>query len=183
MMQFELIESKPVLNTVPFQVEEVHLRDRYRNGSQHIYHRLSCPDWVNVLPITADGQAILIRQSRVGPMKDVLETPGGVMDPGERDPTMTAVRELEEETGFSSQRILSLGRINPNPAVMGNSVHMFVALGCYRVAQRQHFPDDLETIEVVPFPVAELEMLVRSNQVDHALSALTIMLALKYLQK
>jgi ADP-ribose pyrophosphatase len=180
-MQFELLQNKKVLETYPFSVEELQILNKRTATETHPFYRLSCPDWVNVLPVTADGHAVLIDQPRVGPFRNVLEIPGGVIDPGERDPTMAAARELEEETGFTSQRILSLGKLNPNPAIMTNNVHMFLALGCIPAVNRKHFPDEFEEIEVKLVPVGELEDMVRHGRIDHALCGLTIMLALKYL--
>jgi len=178
----ELKDPKTVLTTRPFTVEQFHLK-----LDEHViaqpYYRLVCPDWVNVLPVTSKGQAILIRQPRAGAAKVILETPGGVIDAHEKDPTMAAMRELEEETGFTTQRILPLGSPYANPAIQTNRVHLFVALGCYVNPERQHFPDPDERIEVVAVDVAELDTLVRTGQVDHAYSALCIMLAGKYLTK
>lgn len=177
----ELIDRKAVFTSRPFTVEEV----RFEHGDlkpDHPYYRLACPDWVNVLPILADGRAVLIEQPRIGSMSVVLETPGGVMDPHEKDPTRSAIRELEEETGLTSQRILSLAAINPNPAIMNNTCHFFLALGCMPVAERKHHPDSDERITTKIVSVDELDFLVRTRQLNHALSALCIMLAQKYLQ-
>jgi ADP-ribose pyrophosphatase len=176
-----LTEKKSVLKTKPFDVEEISFETDDLKPP-HSYFRLAAPDWINVLPVTAQGQVLLIRQPRVGSMSYVLETPGGVMDAGERDPTMTAARELEEETGFVSQRILPLGSMNPNPAIMTNRCHFFIALGCIPAAHRQHFPDNDERIVVEMFSPTDLEHLVRTGQVNHALACLCIMLAGKYLR-
>lgn len=176
----ELKDKKTILTTYPFNVEEV----RFEHGDlkpDRAYHRLICPDWINVLPVLADGRAVLIEQPRIGSMSMVLETPGGVMDPGERDPTMTAVRELEEETGLTSSRLLNLASINPNPAIMNNTCHFFLALGCTPVVLRKHHPDSDERISVKIVSVAELDFLIRTRQINHAISALCIMLAQKYL--
>lgn len=183
-MEWLLQDKETVLESYPFKVEALSLFDaKAQRAFDHKFYRLACPDWVNVLPITVDGQAILIRQPRVGSMTSVLETPGGVVDPHEKDPTLTAARELEEETGYRSQRMLSLGSVNPNPAIMNNRVHMFLALGCMPAGEgRKLFPDELERIEVVLTPVAELETLARHGRIDHALACLTIFYAGKYLE-
>lgn len=180
-MQWKVNEIKAVLKTIPFTVESLSLYDlKKQKNTEHPYHRLNCPDWVNVLPITPDGQAVLIRQSRAGAMQDTLEIPGGQLDPGERDPTLAATRELEEETGYFTRTVLPLGAINPNPAIMTNTVHMFLALNAIPNPQRKLFPDDGEDIEVVTVPTNELDQLVRLRRIDSALAALTIMLAGKY---
>jgi ADP-ribose pyrophosphatase len=177
----KLIEKKLVLKTRPFDIEEVTFSIDGPNPVEATYTRIASADWVNVLPVTADGQVILIRQPRVGTMKLVLETPGGVMDPHEKDPTMAAARELEEETGFTSQRLLPLGSINPNPAIMTNICHFFVALGCQPASSRKHFPDADERISLELVKVQDLDLMVRTGQINHALACLCIMLAGRYI--
>jgi 8-oxo-dGTP pyrophosphatase MutT (NUDIX family) len=179
----KLIDKRTVLDTHPFKVEELTLEHDDGKPYAYPYHRFVCPDWVNVLAVTHDHRAVLIRQPRAGALKRVLEVPGGTLDPGEsRDPMMAALRELEEETGFTSQRVLPLGALNPNPAIQTNRCHFFLALAAAPAQTRRHFPDAEERIEVELVPVTELDALVRTGQVDHALSALCIMLAGKYVQ-
>ncbi len=176
----KLTEKKSILKTRPFEVEEVsfQLEDTRTINS---YFRLAAPDWVNVLPVTTDGRIILIKQPRVGSMSYVLETPGGVIDPHEKDPTMAAARELEEETGFVSQRFLPLGTMNPNPAIMTNRCHFFVAMGCVPARERKHFPDADERISLELINPKDLDGLVRTGQINHALACLCILLAGRYL--
>jgi ADP-ribose pyrophosphatase len=181
-MQWDLLETKKLLTTIPFTVEALTLKDRNKPGPEHPYYRLTAPDWVNILPITIDNKAVLIRQSRAGTMTDVLEVPGGAIDADEKDPTMAAVRELEEETGYTSSRILPLAAINPNPAIMTNRLHMFVALGCVINSNRRHFPDAGEQINVELVDVHELDDLIRHGKVDSCLAALTIALAGRYVK-
>lgn len=179
-MQWDIQEKSEVLKTVPFTVEKLTLFDRHRQMVTHPYHRLTCPDWVNVLAVTPTMEAVLVRQSRAGTLSDTLEVPGGMIDRHEKDPTMAALRELEEETGYTARTILPLGSINPNPAIMANTLHMFVALQATPQERRRHFPDEGERIEIVHVPVRELDQMVRLRRIDSALAALTIMLAGKY---
>lgn len=178
---FKLKSQSVVLKTHPFNVEEV----RFEVGDlkpEHPYFRLQAPDWVNVLPVAADGRVILVRQPRVGSLSYVLETPGGVIDADERDPTLAAARELEEETGFVSQRFLPLGSMNPNPAIMTNKCHFFLALGCLPASNRKLFPDSDERITLEFFDYNELDSLVRTGQINHALACLCISLAARYVK-
>lgn len=177
----ELLAKRQILKTRPFNVEELDLRIGGRDLA-HPYYRLDCPDWVNVLAVTTSNQAVLIRQARPGPMKLVLETPGGVANPGEKDLMMAALRELEEETGYTSSRVLPLASLNPNPAIQNNTCHFFVALACHVNPARRHFPDIDEVIETELVDVGGLDGLVRTGRIDHALSALCILLAGKYIK-
>ncbi|MEY4632284.1 MAG: hypothetical protein RIQ81_2404 [Pseudomonadota bacterium] len=180
-MKIELLKKRTLIETVPFNVEEIELQTS-RGPSRHPWYRLACADWVNILPVTAGNKAILIRQPRAGILAPVLEVPGGMVDPSEKDPTMAAIRELEEETGYTSQRILPLGSMNPNPAIMTNKCHFFVALGCYPNPSRKHFPDAEENIEIVETPVDRLADMVRFGEINHCLAALCIMMAAKYVR-
>lgn len=174
-------KTKTVLKTPPFDVQEIHFRKDPEDDNP--YYRLHSKDWVNILPITKDGQAVLIRQERIGTMSQILETPGGVVDPGEeRDPTQTAMRELEEETGYTTSRIIYLGSMSPNPAILTNRIHYFFAPHCFLPQERKHFPDPQEKIEVVLAKAQDLEEMVRIGKIDHSLSALCIFLAGKYIK-
>ena len=62
---------------------------------------------------------------------------------------------------------MPLGGLNPNPALFGNRVHTFLALGCERVAEIQN--EGLEETAVELVPRAELGRRVRAGEIDHAL--------------
>ncbi len=181
-MHIKINKVETILKTFPFNIEEVFF-ERGEYKPTRPYHRLDCPDWVNVLPITQEGKVILIRQPRIGEEKDILVTPGGVANKNEKDLTISALRELEEETGFTSQTILPLLSVNPNPAIMKNKIHFFLAKNCYLNPQRKHFPDEGEFISLEFVDIHELDQMVRTSRINHALSALCIMLAQKYLTK
>ncbi|MEZ4744129.1 MAG: NUDIX hydrolase [Bdellovibrionota bacterium] len=180
-MTWTVANRKEILKCIPFNIEELKI---HKNDSplSHAYYRIMSPDYVNILPITRDGKAIMIKQFRAGSESTVLEIPGGIVDPHEnRDPTMAAARELEEETGFCTQKILPLLSVNPNPALQNNKLHLFLGLDCEPTFNRKHFPDKDEDITIELIDVTQLDTLVRTGRIDHSLCCLCIMLAQKYL--
>ena len=148
-----------------FRVREDEVEDP-RNGSIHQRVLIDSPDWVNIIPVTATGQVVLIRQFRFGTWSSTLEIPGGMVEPGE-DPLRAATRELEEETGYRPVEVRALGWVHPNPALQGNRCHSYLALGCERVHGGR--PDSGEDIQVELRDRADIPALIRSGEITHSL--------------
>lgn len=137
-----------------------------QGGPAREFYVVDAPDWINVVPVTAEGEVILIRQYRFGVHEITLEVPGGVCDPGE-PPEETARRELLEETGYAVGELVPLGWVYPNPAVQNNRCHCYLARGCVRVGDPTPDPD--EAFEVVTHPVPEVRRFLREGIMRHAL--------------
>jgi 8-oxo-dGTP pyrophosphatase MutT (NUDIX family) len=138
-----------------------------RTGKEHDYYVLDSVDWVNVVALTPDRQLVMIEQFRHGSNTVELEIPGGMMDPGETDPVVTAVRELREETGYEGENARLLGRIWSNPAILSNKTYTVLIVNC----RLKHDVDwdhgeDLVTRLV---PVAEIPKLVADEKIGHSL--------------
>lgn len=131
------------------------------------YFLIQCPDWMNVLPLTKEGNVVLIRQARPAIALESIEIPGGIIEAGE-DPMEAAKRELQEETGYACGRIESLGFVHPNPAINTNRCHMFVAFDCEPIGAQGLDPG--EDIEVFEVTIQEAMRLIDTNEFTHALS-------------
>jgi 8-oxo-dGTP pyrophosphatase MutT (NUDIX family) len=141
------------------------------------FHRIGSVDWVQILPITTDGQAVLVRQYRHGVQRITIEMPGGLMDPHE-DPATAALRECLEETGYRADAAHSLGVLSPNPAMFSNRLHTFYATGAELSGAIQN--TEREVTELVLVPVTELEDLLVSGEIDHAHVAAAIWRYLRF---
>jgi len=137
-----------------------------RTGESHPFYRIDAGDWVNIIPLTPSGEVVMIRQYRHGSGDFTIETPGGMVDPGET-PAEAAARELLEETGYRAAEIRPLGGVNPNPALFGNTLHAFVGLGAERVAEVRNESTEETHVELVA--VDDLTRLVKEGAVNHAL--------------
>lgn len=182
-MDWTISGKKQLITTRPFAVEELEIK-RMSTGKalSYPYFRINAPSWVNILALTEDKKAVLVRQPRAGAMIATVEVPGGNIDPGE-DPMDAARRELEEETGYIAGSIVQVGEIFPNPAIMNNKLHMFLAQDCRLNLERQHFPDDSEELEVFTVDLPTLEAMIQKGEMHNALSNLTVLMAQKYVLK
>ena len=179
---WKLESVKKVLQTVPFAVELLKYFDPTTGDPvKSTYHRLCCPDWISVFAVTKNNEFILVEQKRAGVQDFTLEAPGGVIDSGE-DPKTAALRELEEETGYKCKEIVSLGSTYPNPALMNNKLHMFIALDCFIPEVRKHFPDENESINLHIKPMSQLSSFLESGGIHNALSLLTSHRAENYIK-
>ena len=92
-----------------------------------LYHAFRQPDYVHVLAMTKCGAFVLVRQFRPVIERWTLEFPGGLRDPGEH-PETTAVRELKEETGFSTTEMVPLIEAHADVGRLCNKFFGFFAV-------------------------------------------------------
>ena len=160
-----VLDTEQVQDCTVFRVH----RDAARSpatGGVHPFWRLEAAEWVNVVPVTADGHVVMVRQWRHGAREITLEIPGGIVDPGE-SPTDAAARELLEETGYGGGELVAIGALNPNPALFANRVHTFWARDVGRVAEIANHGHEETDVELIP--LADLDRRVREGDIQHAL--------------
>jgi 8-oxo-dGTP pyrophosphatase MutT (NUDIX family) len=140
------------------------------DGQEADYLLLESPDWCNVIATVTrdDGVScfVMARQYRQGSQSITIEFPGGLVDPNE-EVSAAALREFEEETGYLADSLTLIGRTNPNPAFMTNTVSTFVASGV-RSGSKQSL-DEHELLDVELVPVNEVLRFLRPDFHAHAI--------------
>ncbi len=164
--KWEKIDSQPIADFRIFSTrKDTSLSPR--TGREHAFFVLESPDWVNVIPVTPQGQIVLIRQYRHGIEQITLEIPGGMVDGTDGDAAAAGRRELLEETGYAAEDMIYLGSVHSNPAFLNNQTYTYLATNVRKVQEPQF--DGAEDIEVVLADAAEIPDMIRHGRITHAL--------------
>jgi len=118
-MNWKLLESKNVYSDRWLQIKN----DKCELPDGRIidpYFVIDVPSWTNMVIITKDERIVLVKQYRHALGTTTLELPGGILEKGE-SPKASAIREMQEETGYVSEEVEFIMEISPNPALMNNT--------------------------------------------------------------
>jgi 8-oxo-dGTP pyrophosphatase MutT (NUDIX family) len=121
---------------------------------------------VAVLPCQ-EGRIGLLRLFRHPVGEEVWEMPRGFLETDE-PPFVSALRELEEETGLlcPNDSLLDIGTILPEAGILRARVHLYAALDCVSV---RPFPkEEIGHCEFRWFSRAEIDGLLRRSQIEDA---------------
>ena len=100
-----------------------------------------------IVPLLAGDRVCLIRNERVAVGKTLIELPAGTIDPPE-EPVTTAVRELQEETGFAATQWQELPGFFMSPGILRERMHVFVAEGLSEGAPARESGEDIDNLIV-----------------------------------
>jgi ADP-ribose pyrophosphatase len=150
-------------------------RDQVRWPDDHVapYAYLQAPGAVWIVPVTTDGQVILIRQFRYTTDDWSWEVPAGGMHDFEGSPLELAKRELDEEIGGESDDWLYVGSFRPGVSIIDQICHIVLARGV-RLDREPHCEPG-EIIEIHPVPLERALEMARSNEMVDGHSALALL--------
>lgn len=94
-----------------------------------------------IVPVTKEGNVLLIIQPRVFCSATIgVEFPAGYIEKGE-DPSISAARELEEETGYTFEKLIPLAKYYQDDGCSAAYNHSFLAINCSKTTE-QHLDGD-----------------------------------------
>lgn len=154
------------------QVDDVELPNGKTSKREIVKH----PGAVGIIPITLEGKIVMVRQFRKPLERSLLEIPAGKLEPNEK-PEVTARRELEEETGYTTNQLDHIISFYTAPGFSNEIIHLYVA----KDLQKTKIPlvgDEDEFVEVRELTLEEAVEAIQEKQI---LDAKTVY-AVLYLQ-
>ena len=174
----EILAKQTVAQSRLFSIEALELR--FSNGEERTYERMrpSGRHAVMIVPVTEQGDLLLVREYAAGTERYELGFPKGLIDPGE-SAIEAANRELKEEIGFGAEQLVPLKEVVLAPSYFSSKMTLFIGQNLYA---EQLVGDEPEPLEVVRWPLAQAEDLLTHLDFSEARSITALMLALRYLK-
>jgi ADP-ribose diphosphatase len=159
------------------RVEQVDLE--FSNGQHRTYERLKGAGLgaVIIVPMRDDDTVLLVREYCVGVDRYELGLPKGRLD---QDETVEqgANRELKEEIGYGARRLKILSSLSLSPGYMTHMTNVVLAQDLY---EERLQGDEPEELEVVPWKLSELHLLLGHEEVSEGRSIAGLFIAREYL--
>lgn len=155
-------------------------QDRLRaaSGGELLYTVIEKAGAVFVVPVTDDGEMVLIEQYRYAVDNWCLEVPAGNVEPG-ASPADTAARELREEIGGTAARLDFIADFYSMNGIGDEVAQVYLARG---VTLGDPEREPTEHIRLHALPIAEALRLARTGAIKDGPSALAILLCEPLLQ-
>lgn len=147
-------------------------RVRIHTGEEITYTYQEHPGAAFIVPVTAGGNIVLVRQYRHPVGEWLWEVPAGAVD-GEEDLETAARRELAEEIGGTAQALRHIGHFFAASSVSNLRIDVFLATG---VQIEESTREATELIEVKEVSVTEALVMARRGEIKDGQSALALLL-------
>ncbi|WFE12746.1 NUDIX hydrolase [Bacillus atrophaeus] len=157
---------------IDLYVEDVELPNGKTSKREIVKH----PGAVAVLAVTDSNKIILVNQYRKPLERTIVEIPAGKLEKGE-EPEYTALRELEEETGYTAKKLTKITAFYTSPGFADEIVHLFLAEDLSVLEEKRELDED-EFVEVMEVTLEDALKLVETHEVYDAKTAY----AIQYLQ-
>ena len=177
-------EEKTIQSEVKFagriislQVDEVELPNGKTSNREIVKH----PGAVAVIAVTKDKKIVLVEQFRKALERSIIEIPAGKIEIGEA-PEKTALRELEEETGYTTGNLQYIQSFATSPGFADEIIHLYFAENIKKLEQPVGLDED-EFVELLYVTISEMEEMVKKQQIYDAKTAFAYIWLKDYLKE
>lgn len=164
----EKIYEGKILN---LRIDTIELPDKKYTKREVVEHS----GGVGVVAITDEDKIVLVKQYRQAISKEMLEIPAGKLELNE-EPRITAIRELKEETGYSTDNLKYITEFYPTPGYCNEKIHVYMA---DKLKPGEQDLDEHEYVEVVEMPFDEAYEKTLNGDISDAKTIIGILLAKK----
>jgi ADP-ribose pyrophosphatase len=147
------------------------------NGKEKIYLRGVRKDYSTVVPFISKDEILVIESYRHLVDSTEIEVPSGYIDEGE-SPKQAAIRELKEETGYSSKNIIPIGHYTLDYTMFEQKGNLFVAYGLAK--EQEQSLGIMEKIDTKIMNIMEIKQLLFEGKVLNAASIVALYRALDF---
>ena len=127
---------------------------------------------VAIVPMLDDGRVIVEDQYRYPHDGVIVEIPAGKLDGPDEDPEEAARRELQEETGYTCEKLIPMGPFYPTAAYSSETIWLYLAKGLKAGEQKL---DEGEFLTVRAMPLEDLVRDVLDGKVPDGKTQAAIM--------
>lgn len=132
-----------------------------------------------IVPLTDEGEVLMVEQFRYPYGEVVLEIPAGKRD-GNELPLDGGKRELKEETGATAENYTFLGELYPTPGYCGEIIYMYLATG---LSYGETDPDEDEFLKVKKIPLEKAVEMIMNGEIKDAKTMAAILKVERLLEK
>ncbi|MGE6364635.1 NUDIX domain-containing protein [Bacillus paramycoides] len=168
------VKTEPIFDgrVIKVRVDDVVLPNGEMSKREIVNH----PGAVAIIAITDEGKIVLVEQYRKALEKAIVEIPAGKLEPGEK-PEVTAVRELEEETGYVCKNMEFITSFYTSPGFADEILYVYKATGLKQKENKAALDED-EFVELMEVSLEEAISLMENHRIHDAKT----MFAVQYLQ-
>lgn len=159
-IDYELLNKRVAYRGKRVTVNELYFRNPRTDQMIYREHVLAGNAAI-IVPVTDDGNFIMIREPRTPIRLKVLAFPAGMIEKGET-PEVAALRELEEETGYKAENIKKMLEVYTEIGYSDEKITIFLAKD---LKYTHRHLDETEDIEVVKVPIEEVREMLKKNEI------------------
>lgn len=181
MKKFEekTIQTTNIFNgkVVNLQVDEVTLPNGKTSKREIIKH----PGAVAIIALTAENKIVFVEQYRKPLEKSLVEIPAGKLEEGEK-PEVTALRELEEETGYTTDKLELVTSFYSSPGFADELLYIYFTDNLKPLEEAKSLDED-EFVELMELTLEEAEALMAEQKIHDAKTVYALMYLKQLLKK
>ena len=169
-----MLEEVTVESKIIYKGRIVNLRDdtvKLPNGRKTKREIIEHNDVVAIVALDGQENVLLVKQYRKPIEKALLEIPAGGVEDGE-DPDTSALREMQEETGYLPKQLKKIGGVYASPGYCTEFLHLYLATD---LVPSKLSADDDEHIDLIKVPLSEIPQFISSGEICDAKSVAALL--------